>query len=387
LIIVITFVEAFLTAMVERGVSFYAEHTLGFSQPQTLTLALLFGGAYVVGALFSHRASEKFGERRWLSLLIAAHIALHLAMVMNPGTMAIFIFNTLLGVSSGSKWPVIESYVSAGQTPRRAAASVGQFNIAWSCSVVPAVAMGGWLIEAWAPSLFLFPALLNLGVLVLIMRLPSRPIHLPDDHPTQPTDNQRVRIRSLLFSSRWLLFASFTLLFLITPLLPYLFRRLGFSPGPATAMVSLIDLGRFAAFIVLHRYIGWHGRASLLIWTAALLPVGFLMMLTSNHLPLILLGEVLFGVAGGMTYYAALYYAMVMKNAAVQAGGAHESLIGSGLMVGPAIGLAGVYLSSAANTDSTAMVATVVPFIAICTVGGLWSLRGIRGTDHFHFPD
>ncbi len=389
LIIVITFIESFVSAIVERGVMFYAEHELNFSQSQTLWLALLFGAAYVAGALFSHRAAKKFGERRWLVLLIVTHIALHLAMAMDPGVQTLFIFNTLLGAASGSKWPVVESYVSAGQTPRRAAASVGHFNIAWSSSVVPAVALGGFLIEAWSPSLFLLPAILNLGVLVLIMRLPARPIHLPLDHPKQPTVGQKIRIQALLLSSRWLMFASFTLLFLLAPMLPFIFKdRLGFSPGPATAMVSLIDLARFATFVVLQRYVGWHGRISLLLWTAVLMPVGFLMMLISDHLPLVLFGEVVFGIASGMTYYAALYYAMVMKNAAVEAGGVHESLIGSGFVVGPAIGLGAIYLSSgAAGTPGTAMLVTVAPFLIFCTAGALWSMRGTRKTDHFHFPD
>ncbi len=387
LIILITFIESFVTAMVERGVSFYAEHELGFSQPQTLTLALLFGAAYVTGALSSHRAADFFGERRWLILLIVAHIVLHLGLAMDPSTPAVFIFNTLLGASSGSKWPVVESYVSAGQTPRKAAASVGHFNIAWSSSVVPAVALGGLLIESWSPSLFLLPALLNLGVIALIMRLPARPVHLPSDHPLQPTDCQKVRIQSLLLCSRWLMFASFTLLFLLTPLLPYIFRRLGFTPGPATAMVSLIDLARFVTFVALQRYVGWHGRASLLIWTAVLMPIGFLLMLTSDHLPLILIGEAVFGAASGLTYYAALYYAMVMKNAAVEAGGAHEGMIGSGLVVGPAMGLGAIYLSSSAGDTSTTMLATVAPFLVICTAFALWALRGTRDADHFQFPD
>lgn len=388
LIIVITFIESFVTAMVERGVAFYAEHELGFSQTQNLWLMLLFGGAYVFGALGSHRASHALGERRWLVLMIVAHIVLHLGLVLEPGTAAVFIFNTLLGATSGSKWPVVESYVSAGQTPRRAAASVGHFNIAWSSSVVPAVAMGGWLIETWAPSLFLLPAVLNLCVLVLIMRLPARPDHLAPDHPQRPTERQRVRLRSLLLSSRWSMFASYTLLFLLTPMLPYIFKhRLGFSPGPATAMVSLIDLARFATFVVLQRYIGWHGRTSLLIWAALLMPAGFILILTSDQLAVVLLSEAVFGIAAGLTYYAALYYAMVMKNAAVEAGGAHEGLIGTGFVVGPAIGLGGIYMSGAANSASTAMIATVVPFLVICAVGGLWSLRGARGTDHFQFPD
>ena len=387
LILIITFVESFVTAMVERGVSFYAEHTLGFTQTQNLWLALLFGGAYVAGALGSHSASNKFGERRWLILMLVAHIVLHLLLAMEPGFVAVYVFNTLLGATSGSKWPVIESFVSAGQTPKKAAKSVGLFNMAWSSSVVPAVALGGVLIEAWPPSLFLVPGLLNIVVLVMVFKLPKHPTHLPADHPHQPTEGQRIRLRALLLSSRWSMFGSYTLLFLLTPMLPYIFRDLGFTPGPATAMVALIDLARFLTFFILQRFSGWHGRTSLLVWTSLLMPAGFLLMLVSGHLPMVLAGELVFGIAAGLSYYAALYYAMVMKNAAVEAGGAHEGLIGSGFFVGPAIGLGGVYLTGAVTATAGAMAATVSPFLVVCALGGLLPLRHATRAEKIDFPD
>lgn len=388
LIITIAFLESFVTAMVERGISFYAEHELGFTQPQNLLLTLLFGAAYVAGALGSHRAARALGERRWLMGMVVLHIVLHLLLALEPGMYAVFVLNSLLGASSGSKWPVVESYVSAGQSPRASVGAVGRFNIAWSSAVVPAVALSGVLIEAWPPSLFLAPAVLNTTVIFVILRLPARPLHLPHDHPHRPNPRQVVRLKSLLASSRWSMFGSYTLLFLLAPLLPYIFLdRLKFTPGPATVMVALIDLTRLLTFVVMQRYIGWHGRRSVLIWTVALMPVGFLLTLLGGDLGTVLLGEVLFGIAAGLTYYAALYYAMIVQNAAVEAGGAHEGLIGSGFVVGPAIGLAGILFGGGAIGSPGVMAATVAPFLVLCAAGALWSLRNAREGDPLHFPD
>lgn len=388
LIITIAFMESFVSAMVERGISFYAEHELGFTQSQNLSLSLLFGAAYVAGALGSHRAAHALGERRWLLGMVIVHIALHLLLALEPGMAAVFVLNSLLGASSGSKWPVVESYVSAGQSPRASVRAVGWFNIAWSSAVVPAVALSGMLIEAWPPSLFLTPAILNGVVVILIFRLAAVPVHLPHDHPHRPNPNQIIRLKSLLASSRWSMFGSYTLLFLLAPLLPYIFLdRLKFTPGPATAMVALIDLTRFLTFFVMQRYVGWHGKRAVLIWTVALMPVGFLMTLLGGDLGTVLLGELIFGIAAGLTYYAALYYAMVVQNAAVEAGGAHEGLIGSGFVVGPAIGLAGILLGGGAIGNPGTIAMTVTPFLLLCAAGALWSLRNARAGDHFHFPD
>ncbi len=388
LIILITLLESFVSAMVERGISFYAEHELGFTQTQNLSLSLLFGAAYVIGALASHRASHKLGERFWLLGMVLLHIALHLLLALEPGMTAVFILTTVLGASSGSKWPVVESYATAGMTPRASVGAVGYFNIAWSSAVVPAVAFSGMLIEAWPPSLFLAPAVINALVIVLIFALPRQPVHLAHDHPDRPNPRHVIRLKSLLASSRWSMFGSYTLLFLLAPLLPYIFRdRLTFGPGPATAMVALIDLTRFATFVVMQRYIGWHGKRSVLLWTIALMPVGFLMTLIGGDLATVLIGEVLFGVAAGLTYYAALYYAMVVQNAAVEAGGAHEGFIGFGFVVGPAIGLAGIFFGGGAINNPSTLALTTAPFLILCAGGALWSLRGARDGDHFHFPD
>lgn len=388
LLFTITFIESLVTSLIERGLLFYTEHTMGISQWGNLWLALTFGLAYVVGALSSHRVSHYFGERRWLALVIVLELVLHLLMALQPGIVAIFVLNTVLGAVSASKWPVIESYTSAGLSPRRAVASVGWFNMSWSSSVVLAVAVSGWLIELWPPSLFLLPAGLNVLTLCLLIGLPAKPEHLEHDHPDRPNTSQVVRLKALVASSRWMLFASYTLLFLLAPLLPFIFAdRLSYDPGPATAMASLIDLSRFLTFVGLWAWVGWHGRRSMLIFCVIMLPAGFLMTLLGHNLTWVLLGEILFGIAAGATYYAALYYALIVQNAAVEAGGEHEGLIGSGFAIGPAIGIVGMLVGGGAINRPQVMALTVLPFLMLCVAGALWSLRKAKDGDHFHFPD
>jgi hypothetical protein len=117
--------------------------------------------------------------------------------------------------------------------------------------------------------------------------------------------------------------------------------------------------------------------------TLVALPVGFLLILLGDSLPLLILGELIFGLAAGFAYTAALYYALLSENASVDAGGAHESLIGIGIGLGPLSGLAGQLLVGERLPFGTtggvlgpfvALALTTLPIIAVCAAGSLRSL-------------
>ena len=114
----------------------------------------------------------------------------------------------------------------------------------------------------------------------------------------------------------------------------------------ATPAAALFDVVRVTSFIVLGRTgRAWRGRPLPLAITAILLPIGFLMILFGSSLGTVLVGELVFGAASGFAYTAALSYAMVVKNASVDAGGKHEGLIGLGLGLGPLAGIVGYGLA------------------------------------------
>jgi hypothetical protein len=105
------------------------------------------------------------------------------------------------------------------------------------------------------------------------------------------------------------------------------------------------------------------------------MPVSFLAILFAPTLPLVLAGEAVFGVCIGFAYTASLYYALVVKNASVDAGGAHEALIGLGFVFGPAAGLAGGMLAEPLGPDAGLFWA-VMPVIVVSVIGS--SLAVVR---------
>jgi hypothetical protein len=219
--------------------------------------------------------------------------------------------------------------------------------------------------------------------ITLILSLRAVPGHLAMDHPERPGPERLRWLGALLISSRSSMVAGYAMLFVLTPLLPVLLSELGYTIVAQTALAGFLDAGRASTFVLMQSTHTWHGRRSVLALAAILMPIGFLLGLSAGRGGLIALGLVVFGASHGVAYYASLYYAMVIGNAAVKSGGTHESLIGSGFVLGPAAALAGSALGNLWHQAALGMLAGVSPIVLVGAVGGLWPLlrKSPTGTD------
>jgi hypothetical protein len=284
---------------------------------------------------------------------------------------------------------VVESYVSAGRAPKQLLPLLGRYNVTWATAGFVAIGVTGVIVGSGVPSLFFWlPALLNVLAIALAFRLPRRPLHLDHSHPERPAEHELASMRALLGSARWSMTGSYALLYVLAPLMPSLLAALSLPVTLATPVASILDAVRVVSFGIFGAYAGWHGKRLPLWVTLAALPAGFLLTLLGNSLPLVILGEVIFGTAAGFAYTAALYYALVSENASVDAGGAHEALIGIGIGLGPLSGLAGQLLVGVqlpfASTGSgvgpfLALAFTTLPIVAVCVLGALRSLFRLPG--------
>jgi len=377
-LLLVAFLESFMTILVERGVYFFAKHRLGFTDTMNLWLALAFGVAYVVGSLLSHPLSKRISEKALLSGAIAAQVVVAAALALRAETVSLFLLQASMAFIFGLKWPVIESYVCARQTPRQVARSLGVFNFCWSSAVPLSLAAAGPLIDWRADALFIAAGACSVASFMLALPLPRRLEHIPHDHPERPSAADIPRYRSLLVASRSQMLASYSLLWILAALMPGVFERLSLPLSAATSLAAVLELARVAAFVALRHYKGWHNRAAPLAAAMIALPAGFFMVLFGPTLAVVLAGEVLFGLAAGMIYYAALYYAMVVMNASVEAGGGHEALIGGGFALGPACALVGMGLLPLLQSRLLGTLAGVGPlFLACCAL----TARGLIKAD------
>jgi len=374
-ILLMTFTEAFSTTLVGRGIFFYTVWALGFSGAANLWLALVYGTAYVIGAFVSHRLAKTLGEKTIMAVTALSQLALHLVLVWHFEPITLFAAYVVLGLMSGMRWPVVESYLSAGLTPKQTSKALGRFNLCWAVPLPLALALTGPIVKLLGTGLFLIPALVNLTSLLLTVRMKSRPTHLPADHPARPDSKELTKLSSLLWASRWLLMNSYASAWILASLLPIILLKIGMAEMAAPAFASILDFVRLLAFILMIYWPGWHGRPSVLLLTVVAMPVGFFMVLLAGNLALVLVGQIVFGMSCGLVYYAAIYYAMVVQNASVDAGGKHEAIIGLGFSMGPLAGLVGVGLAGVLANQTTGMLLGMSPLFLAATFGALAALK------------
>jgi MFS family permease len=377
-LIAISFLESFATICVERGGYFYTHDRLSFTLNENLWLAFGFGAFYVAGALLCNRLSKLAGERRLMTLMIAAQALGNVLLVaFGAWSWAYVGITMLLATSYGLKWPVLESYIAAGRGPQASASAVGLFNIAWAGAIPLSLLITGPLLahKGWWPGLFILPALISIADIWLLRPLEPHPHHLRADDPSHPYGPQLARYKALLLSARVQMLCSYCLLWILAALLPQKLQEVGMSESYRPAFSGLLDLMRAGSFVLLACWTWWHNRVSPLVLTIFVLPPAFAMVLLPGSIPTILAGELACGLAAGLTYYSALYYAMVVKNAAVDAGGAHESLVGLGFAVGPLLGLAGSWITQTSSCNPwRGVMAGATPVILLCMLAGLWPL-------------
>jgi MFS family permease len=363
---VLTFIESLATILVERGSYFFCHDRLGFSDAENLALALAFGVAYALGAITSHPVSKRLGERRLLTIAVIAQLLASAVMAWLPSPAVLFAGMTFSGLLNGQKWPVVESYVTAGRTPLKTARILGYFNLSWAVAVPVALVLAGPLIEWRSWGLFALAGALNVVTLGLVATLPSRCAHLPNDHPERPRPEQALRLGRLMYASRMIMLVSYSSMWILAALMPRIFADLGYSTSQSTALSATLDITRLAAFAILGAWAGWHGRRYPLIIAMPILAGGFSMVIFGTSLPMVLGGELMFGAAAGIIYFAALYYAIVVKNASVEAGAGHEGLIGSGFALGPIAGLIGVALEPHIGSRVAGILLGVAPIFCVC---------------------
>jgi hypothetical protein len=380
-LLLITFVESFATVLIERGIYFYTYNRLGFTDVENLWVALGFGASYAMGALASHHLARRGTEKGLLVASLGGQFLVQVGLCAWPFPYTVVIGNAVIGLLAGLKWPLVESYVAAGLTPKDQAKVIGRFNISWAVPTALAVGAAGPLIAWRTEGLFAVAACLTVVSLILVLPLDRRAVHLPQDHPERPNLREMARYRGLLVSSRWSMLSKYSLMWILAALLPGIFKGLNVKNViVATALAAQLDVFRSLTFLALHVWRGWHRRWEPLAWVIAGLPAGFFLAVFGPSVAVVLLGELVFGVSAGMTYYAALYYAMVVKNASVDAGGAHEGLIGAGFAVGPAAGLAGNALAPAVGGVVLGRIAGVAPVVVACVVGAVVSLVKVART-------
>ncbi|MBZ0172041.1 MAG: hypothetical protein K8E66_06650, partial [Phycisphaerales bacterium] len=282
------------------------------------------------------------------------------------------------GVFTGVMWPIVESYLSGGRTGRSLNTATGRFNVVWSGAVLASFWLMAPLLERNPLGVITALGVVQIASVVLLVtfgREPGR--HLPHQHEPHPVSWGR-----LLAVFRVLLPLSYIVSGTLAPLLPSTLENVGVRGAWGPPVASAWLTSRVVVFFIFERWPGWHGRRWMPVLAGVLLLAGFAGTIIAPRfeaaaLPVLVTMLALFGAGHAMIYLGALYYAMEVGKAEVDAGGVHEALIGLGYTLGPAIGLTVLVLGGADSVHSfdTWLIGTIALVSSIAGVLVAYNIR------------
>ncbi|GMV24262.1 MAG: hypothetical protein AMXMBFR58_02930 [Phycisphaerae bacterium] len=358
-----SFLNSFGTGVITSGIFLVTKNTYDFSRTTNYLLGIVVGVTYIASTLgtgrviaWLRRRGVPLTGRRTLGILmplmaaacVLPYVGLRMLAVepgRAPPSWPVWLMVVTYIPLTGVLWPVIESYVSGGRRGEELRSSMGTWNFVWSLATAVAFVASAPLIQRDAPLMILMLGGVHLLAGLVLPAFTADPPGHADDHEPHPPIYEK-----LLVTFRILLPTSYIFHTALQPFLPEAMATLGLAVSWQPIVLSVFAVSRSITFFAAGHIHAWHGRWSTPIVGGALMFTGFAAALFSPSaappgspgigIMVLVGGLVVFAVGMALIYTAAIYYAMAVGNAQVDAGGKHEALIGVGYTVGPLCGLA-----------------------------------------------
>ncbi len=359
------------TSVVWNGLPFIAKQYYGFDEFENFSLFLLIGLLYIVCAFTSGKLTVLFNKacssRAILAILLVIQGTVCTFPLLFESSWVVWVAGGIAGGCSAWLWPLVESYLVAGRHGQSMRRAIGYWNTVWMVSVAIAMIAIAPLMESHASM-----AIVGLGFANLIGILPLYWFqNEPSAHDeTEAKDHVPDGYKPLLKGARILLPLSYIFNGVLAPILPFVLSRINVDVMMQTPIAAIWMFARVLVVSVMAYIPFWHGRWSVLWGGMIAMSIGLVAIFAASTLPILIFGLILFGSGMGVTYYAAIYYALSVGRAEVEAGGTHEALIGAGYMVGPAIGLGTLQFGSENSSDS--FIPLAISVFALMAVGILF---------------
>ena len=357
-VLAVTFVLSIGTGSLTHGLHFIAKAS-GFNRISLFILGFAFGVCYIASALLTGRVVRFLeGNRKTAisprTLLITITLAAGLLsgtppilkLLGQPSEWAIWLVATGYGLITGLLWPIVEWYLSGGRRGKALRSAAGRFNIIWTTAVVAAFFLLAPVLERHPIDALWGVLVLHIIAAVLMLPFPARPPKHVEDH-LEPDASDAEASRKLLATARTLLPVSYMLSGVLGPYFPVALTRMGIDLFWQPIVAAIWLTARIPTMLVFERWHGWHGKAWPLALGAVALGLGFvgcilspLITNPSIAITTLTISLALFGAAMGTIYTAAIYYAMEVGKGEIDSGAIHETLIGVGYALGPALGIA-----------------------------------------------
>ncbi len=286
------------------------------------------------------RLSDRLGRR---ALIVAGPLIFGIScllMTQIGSVKAVLALAALNGFSMAIFWPAFQAWIAESQEGARLARSLGSFNMSWTASHLIGPTLSGLLFGLHSRLPFWLAAALCLS-LFLVMRASvseRTPRAHKESEPAPSEPKEFPHGRAFLYAIWIANFASFFILGNARYQFPKLAMELTLSPYMIGLLMSCVGLAQFLGFFFLRGTARWHFNRFYLLGAQTLAATGLLLILFSSQRLLFASAFIMLGLCASLTYYSSLYYTVRIMKKKGKGAGLHESILGSGVVLGPLLG-------------------------------------------------
>jgi DHA1 family multidrug resistance protein-like MFS transporter len=313
---------------------------LGGNPVELGLIGTITASVHMVLANFGGRLSDRVGRR---ILMVAGPFIFGISCLLTTQAGKVFHILALAGLNGIGMaifWPSFQAWIADSRAGSNLARNIGSFNMSWTASQFIGPSLSGFLfslhprVPFWAAAAISF-------LLFFLLRASV------GDKSQQPAKGGAILALETGDSGRgigflyaiWIAnFASWFILGNLRYQFPKLARDMAISPSMIGLLLSCIGLSQFLGFFFLRGSDRWHFKKSYLLG-AQLLSASALLLIFFFPLKLIFASAfILIGLSISLTYYSSLYYSVRLLKRKGKGTGLHESILGSGVVLGPTLG-------------------------------------------------
>jgi len=315
--------------------------SLGAS-PLTLgTLGFTSGLAYTSLCFLFGKLSERWHRRNLMMLGSSLWIAACLFLSFSSRIYQLYVSMLLLGTGGAMFWPALEAWIAEKQSERSLIKRMSLFSISWSAGLTAGPLAGGFLFGIDFRLPFYLALVISTSIFFLLWKTPKLNPSIESEAFSQKTFfSKGARDDSSLYIkiSRIANFAVSLSVGVIRYIFPKLGTQLEISPSVLGLLMFTLSLSQMLTFYGLGRVHRWHYRILPLVLFQLVAIVGLGVIFTAGSLPLLFVAFVFIGVGRGMTNLSSLFYSVNITSQRGPSAAIHETVLGTGFLLGPLIG-------------------------------------------------
>jgi len=320
----------------------------------------LFGIFYTFLTPLFGRMCDRTGSKKLVFIAALLSAAACLVLPSLRSIFLLFAFVSFYGVCAAVFWPCIEVWI-AKNSKGNVLRAVGLFSVSW-CAGISVGTLASGMVSAVSLTYppYIGAAFCALAAVFTSMAKEDKAVSTyqrvnvsesKDDslnHETSKpqnleTNNQTTskptnKLTNVFLKIAWM--SNFMVWFVVGAirfLFPKLAVDIGITPEILGFMLFTITASQAVTSYILCCSSWWHYKIAFLLAIEAAIAAGSLIFIFSSNNVLFFIGFALAGIGAGVAYFSSLYYSLNDASSKGSGTGIHESIVGSGSLLGPLI--------------------------------------------------